>query len=107
MEVTRNVILDLLPLYLADEVSEDTRILVNKYLEVDMELAEIAKQKLNDHLLRDFPAPNASDRELQLYREAKNLMFWRTVIIAAVITFALFILLLIAALGLFALSFRL
>ena len=44
MEITRNVILDLLPLYLADEVSADTRALVEKYLETDPELANIAEQ---------------------------------------------------------------
>jgi hypothetical protein len=40
MEITRNVILDLLPLYLADEVSDDTRLLVEKYLETNPELAD-------------------------------------------------------------------
>ena len=42
MEITRDVILDLLPLYLAGEVSEDTRSLVENYLEEDPKLAAIA-----------------------------------------------------------------
>ena len=44
MDITRNVILDLLPLYLADEVSADTRALVDKYLESDPQLSNLAKQ---------------------------------------------------------------
>ncbi|GAH31500.1 unnamed protein product, partial [marine sediment metagenome] len=44
MKITRNVILDLLPLYLADEVSEDTRALIEKYLKTDPQLAKVAKQ---------------------------------------------------------------
>jgi len=39
MEVTRDVIGDLLPLYVSGEVSRDTRALVERYLESDPELA--------------------------------------------------------------------
>ena len=42
MEITRNVIEDLLPLYLADEASADTRMLVGEYLKTDPELADVA-----------------------------------------------------------------
>ena len=44
MEISRNVILDLLPLYVANEVSEDTRSLFEHYLEADPELSNVAKQ---------------------------------------------------------------
>lgn len=44
MKVTRDVILDLLPLYLADEASEDTRDLVEHYLETVPQLAQLAQQ---------------------------------------------------------------
>ena len=40
MEVTRAVIEDLLPLYLAGEASEDTVALVKSYLETDSQLAD-------------------------------------------------------------------
>src|SRR5262245_49150492 len=45
MKVTREVILDLLPLYLAGEVSADTRALVAEYLERDPELAREVRQR--------------------------------------------------------------
>jgi hypothetical protein len=107
MEITRNVILDLLPLYLANEVSEDTRILVNKYLEVDMELAELTKQQINKILVDDFPAPLTTDRELDIYLETKRLMFRRTVLIAGVVGFALLTIIILAILAAFILSLRL
>ena len=46
MEVTRSVILDLLPLYLAEEASADTRALVAKHLETDPELARAAREMM-------------------------------------------------------------
>jgi len=45
MEIERNVILDLLPMYLADEVSPETRELVDKYLETDQDLARFAQKQ--------------------------------------------------------------
>ena len=99
MDVTRNVILDLLPLYLADEVSEDSRVLVTKYLEVDMELAQLVKQRMTADLLDDFPAPISSDRELEVYREAKRLMLWRTVIIGGLVTLGFVTILILAVIG--------
>ena len=46
MEISRNIILDLLPLYITDEASPETRALVEQYLDNDPELATIA-QKLS------------------------------------------------------------
>ena len=39
MNVSRNVIHDLVPLYLADEASADTRALIEEFLAADPELA--------------------------------------------------------------------
>lgn len=44
MTVTRDVVLDLLPLYLADEASADTRALVEAFLATDPQLARIARE---------------------------------------------------------------
>jgi len=44
MNVSRNVIHDLVPLYLADEASADTRALIEEFLAADPELAgEVAR----------------------------------------------------------------
>ena len=56
-EVTKDVILDLLPLYIAGEVSEATAALVKKYLESDLELAETAKEMAKADSLGKVPIP--------------------------------------------------
>lgn len=89
MEITRDVILDLLPLYLAGEVSADTRTLVEKYLETDPELADVAQQSAAMDLSKDIPIPLTKEDRMEAYREAKRLMFRRTVVLAITISFAL------------------
>ena len=88
MEVTRDVILDLLPLYLDNDVSTDTRILVEEYLETDPELGAIAQRLAKTELSRDIPVPLTKEDEMQAYKEAKRLMFIRTLVIAITICFA-------------------
>lgn len=45
MKITRDVILDLLPLYDSGEASADTRALVEEYLRQDPDLARMARQQ--------------------------------------------------------------
>ena len=89
MEITRNVILDLLPLYLADEVSSDSRALVEEFLKTDPELAQVAKESATMELSEDIPIPLAKEDQMEAYKEAKQLIFKRTLIWAGVIAFAL------------------
>lgn len=86
MEITRNVILDLLPLYSANEVSADTRALVEKYLETDPELANVAKQLATMEKLEDIPVPLSQEVEVIAYKKARWLKNLHTIIIAAVIS---------------------
>ena len=95
MEITRNVILDLLPLYLANEVSEDTRTLVEKYLETDPELANIAKQSAAMELQGDIPVPLTEEDKMKVYRKTKWLMFLTIVILAVLISLILGVTLLV------------
>ena len=88
MEITRNVILDLLPLYLADEVSEDTRSLVERYLETHPELAKTAEQLSALEMREEIPVPLTKEDKMEAYEEAKRLMFRRIFILAVVISFA-------------------
>ncbi len=87
MEITRNVILDLMPLYLANEASADTRALVEKYLETDPELAKIAEQSAAMELPEDIPVPLTEEDKMEAYREAQRLLYRRTVIWAVLIAF--------------------
>jgi|RhiMetdeSRZDD1v2_1073273.scaffolds.fasta_scaffold106810_5 anti-sigma factor RsiW len=83
-EVTNNVILDLLPLYLAGEVSEDTAALVKKFLEANPELAETAKQMAKADSLNKVPIPFRRETAMETYQEAKKWMTIRILGLAAI-----------------------
>jgi len=86
MEITKKVILDILPLYLADEVSPDTRALVEKYLETDPELAELAqKQKSTIGLPGNIPVPLTEEDKLKAYKKSKWLLALTIVAVAVLI----------------------
>jgi anti-sigma factor RsiW len=89
MEITRNVILDLLPLYLADEVSVDTRAIVEEYLETDPELAELAKQSAEMEFPADIPVPLTEEDEMKAYKKTKWMVFLFALLVAAIMAFAL------------------
>jgi hypothetical protein len=83
MEITRDVILDLLPLYMADEVSEDTRDLVERYLENDPELSTLARRyKAALELPNDIPVPLTEEDKMKAYRQSKWVIFLTIVILA-------------------------
>ncbi|MCJ7538004.1 MAG: hypothetical protein MUO57_20955 [Anaerolineales bacterium] len=89
MEVTKNVIHDLLPLYLANEVSEDTRTLVENYLETDDELAAIAEQSAAMELTGNIPVPLTEEDKMKTYRKTRWLMFLTIVLLAVLISLIL------------------
>jgi hypothetical protein len=93
MEITKNVILDLLPLYLANEVSEDTRALVEKYLENDPELAEIARRPSSLEFQEDIPIPLTQEDEMNAYKRTKLRIILFTIILAAFMSISLITLL--------------
>jgi anti-sigma factor RsiW len=87
MAVTREVILDLLPLYLSDEASPDTRALVEEYLESDQELDRLATQ-WKDRLPEAPPAPVNLNAQALAFQEAKRRMTNRIITLAAALAFA-------------------
>jgi hypothetical protein len=86
MNITRNVILDLLPLYLADEVSADTRALVEKYLETDSELANVAKKLSAVEKPGYIPVPLSQDDKMKAYRKARRRQIVYAIILAGVLS---------------------
>jgi anti-sigma factor RsiW len=86
MKITKNVILDLLPLYLADELSADTRALVENYLETDSELANVAKKLAPMEKPKDIPVPISQDDRLKAYRQARRRQIIFAIILAAVLS---------------------
>jgi len=88
MEITRNVILDLLPLYSANEVSADTRALVEKYLKTDPELTNVSKQLEEMEKPRKISVPLSQDDEMKAYKKARRQNLLHTILIAGVISTA-------------------
>ncbi len=85
IEITRPVILDLLPLYLANEASADTRALVEQYLAINPELAKLAKETKMTELMQDIPIPLTEKDKLEAFKEARRLEFLRTMFVVVAI----------------------
>jgi hypothetical protein len=74
MNVTREVVLDLLPLYLSGEASADSRALIVEFLAQDPELAERIRAAPQG-LLGDAPPPALpADLEVRSLRRARRLI---------------------------------
>ena len=89
MNVTRDVILDLLPVYLAGEASPDTRALVDAYLERDPELAHIAKGGLHEVVFEPPPAPLSKEVELLTIERTRTMLRLRSILLAVALFFSL------------------
>ena len=78
MKVTRDVITDLLPTYLASEASSDTQALVEEFFKLDPEFAGIVKDKKSEDVLRQPPAMTLpEDHERETLIRARNMLKWR------------------------------
>ena len=90
MAVTREVIMDLLPLYLSDEASADSNALVKEHLQNDPELEKLATQ-WKDRLPEPPPTPVNPDAQVMAYQEAKRRIANRVITLAAAIAFGILI----------------
>ena len=92
MEITRNVIEDLLPLYIAGEASEDTIALVDKYLQTDPELSDKVQYAKEIHF-PEVPVPLRKDEHMEAYKEAQRVIQRRIMVVGAVIALVILTLL--------------
>jgi anti-sigma factor RsiW len=74
MNVTQEVILDLLPLYLSGEASPATRALVEEYMKQDVELAQRVRLQWADNLAKAVPSALPPDLELRSLRRTRSLL---------------------------------
>ena len=77
MNVAREVILDLLPVYLSGEASPATRTLVEEYMKQDPELAQRIRLQSSDNLAKAAPSTLPPDLELRSFRRTRNLLGWQ------------------------------
>jgi hypothetical protein len=87
MNVAREVILDLLPIYLSGEASAATRALVDEYLQQDPELAKRMHTMSAESLHTIAQAPLPTDIELRSLRRARALIGWQKWLFGLGITF--------------------
>jgi hypothetical protein len=76
--------LDLLPLYLSNEASADSKALVKEHLDNDPELERLATQ-WNERLPQPPPAAVSPDAQAIAYQEAKRQIANRVITLAIVI----------------------
>ncbi len=101
MEISRNVILDLLPMYIAGEASPETCTLVENYLENDPELARVAEKLSDPWVLEEVPTPINKEHEMETYEEAKMQQRRYIITLVAVISIIILFLMTAALAGLF------
>ena len=84
MKVTRKVIQDLLPLYLAGEVSDETRVLVERYLESDPELAQLVDQNKQMNLNGELTVSRSEEDALKTYQKSRFMLVIFIVLLAGI-----------------------
>lgn len=77
MDVTREVILDLLPVYLSGEASPATRALVEQYMQQDPELAQRIRLQWAENFAKVAPSTLPPDLELRSLRRTRKLLSWQ------------------------------
>ena len=87
MNVPRHVIIDLLPLYFEEEVSEDTRKWIETYLENDPELFAVVQQTRSARVPANIPLPVNKETEMEAFKKVKRLMVQHNLfLVAAILT---------------------
>ena len=84
-EVTKNVVMDLLPLYLAGEVSEDSSALVKGYIDSNPEMSDILNQMAKAESVNKAPIPFSREIAMETFQEAKKWTVIRTLGLAFII----------------------
>jgi hypothetical protein len=90
-KIPQHLILDLLPLYLADEVSTETRTLIEEYLKDDPQLATLAKQAKNATSLQEIPVPINKETEMEALKKVRKLMVQHNVFLALAVILTLMV----------------
>jgi hypothetical protein len=92
MNISREVIKDLLPLYVSGEASDETRELVRHYIDNDPELrAMLAEMTEAEQLLSHKPhVPDLGDSQVRSFQKARLLIRYRGLIMGAAIAYSLF-----------------
>ena len=97
MEITRELVVDLLPLYIAGEVSDETKIIVESFLETDPSLVSMVEHATSFGF-NEVPIPQSQEEIMEAYKKANKMMVIRTLGLAVVIAGTILSILLIVPL---------
>lgn len=81
-KIPQHVILDLLPLYIEGELSDETQGLIEEYLKQDTQLAKLVEQAKSVPYLQDIPAPLKKENEMEALKKVKKLMIQHNLFLA-------------------------
>ena len=87
--IPQHVILDLLPLYIEGEVSNETHGLIEEYLKQDPQLAKLVEQAKIAPSLQEIPAPLRKENEMEALKKVKKLMIQHNVFLALAVILTL------------------
>jgi anti-sigma factor RsiW len=89
--IPQHVILDLLPLYLEGEISDETRDLIEEYLKDNPQLAKLVEQAKVTPSLQEIPAPLRKENEMEALKKVKKLMIQHNVFLVLAVILTLMI----------------
>ena len=90
MKIDKNIIMDLLPIYLANEASPETRALVEAYLAENDDIARVVEmQRSSLHATLGIPVPLTRNHQISTYKRSR-VQLALYVGIAILLVFALF-----------------
>ena len=89
--IPQHVILDLLPLYLEGEISDETRDLIEEYLKGNPQLAKLVEQAKATLSLQETPAPLRKENEMEALKKVKKLMIQHNIFLVLAVILTLMI----------------
>ena len=89
MNVTRDVVIDLLPLYYSKECSRDTKTLVEEYLKTDPDFEKLANRFAQNLLSKSIPQQLSEEDEMKSLSKTRRQLRLRSFILALAIFFSI------------------
>ena len=90
MNITENIILDLLPLYFEQEASEETRVLVESYFADNPEFGDKMKKEYEQGLPIAFTPALKPEDKMIILKKTQNFLRFRSILLNTAIIFTLF-----------------
>lgn len=89
MNITKNIIIDLLPLYYSEECSNDTKLLVEEYLQKNPEFKQQGKHFSQNSFPNNIPQNLNKEDEMKSLVKTRRLLKWRSSVMALAIFFSI------------------